>query len=162
MKFSYDFKLSEHSGSSRVYVCGDITARIDFLSGSMMRVALFRDDCKMLPTFTVDPQNEFLTEGRDKLSLDGFSLFAPQVNETADGERFYLGNVEAELNTHNFVLSYKKDGKLLFADRAPLAYNFQNEFGNGTYHYLTREKGEKIYGLGDKGGSVDKAGRTFA
>ena len=44
MKFSYDFKLSEHSGSSRVYVCGDITARIDFLSGSMMRVALFRDD----------------------------------------------------------------------------------------------------------------------
>lgn len=81
MKFSYDFKLSEHSGSSRVYVCGDITARIDFLSGSMMRVALFRDDCKMLPTFTVDPQNEFLTEGRDKLSLDGFSLFAPQVNE---------------------------------------------------------------------------------
>jgi hypothetical protein len=99
MKFSYDFKLSEHSGSSRVYVCGDITARIDFLSGSMMRVALFRDDCKMLPTFTVDPQNEFLTEGRDKLSLDGFSLFVPQVNETADGERFSLGNVEAELNT---------------------------------------------------------------
>lgn len=161
MKFSYDFKLSEHSGSSRVYVCGDITARIDFLSGSMMRVALFRDDCKMLPTFTVDPQNEFLTEGRDKLSLDGFSLFAPQVNETADGERFSLENVEAELNTHNFVLSYKKDGKLLFADRAPLAYNFQNEFGNGTYHYLTREKGEKIYGLGDKSGSVNKAGRTF-
>ena len=124
MKFSYDFKLSEHSGSSRVDVCGGITARIDFLSGSMVRVALFRDDCKMLPTFTVDPQNEFLAEGRDKLSLDGFSLFAPQVNETADGERFSLGNVEAELNTHNFVLSYKKDGKLLFADRAPLAYNF--------------------------------------
>ena len=72
-----------------------------------------------------------------------------------------MENVEAELNTHNFVLSYKKDGKLLFADRAPLAYNFQNEFGNGTYHYLTREKGEKIYGLGDKGGSVNKAGRTF-
>lgn len=162
MKFSYDFKLSEHSGSSRVYVCGDITARIDFLSGSMMRVALFRDDCKMLPTFTVDPQNEFLTEGRDKLSLDGFSLFAPQVNETADGERFSLGNVEAELDTHNFVLSYKKDGKLLFADRAPLAYNFQNEFGNGTYHYLTREKGEKIYGLGDRAAASIRRGAPFA
>lgn len=162
MKFSYDFKLSEHSGSSRVYVCGDITARIDFLSGSMMRVALFRDDCKMLPTFTVDPQNEFLTEGRDKLSLDGFSLFAPQVNETADGERFSLENVEAELNTHNFVLSYKKDGKLLFADRAPLAYNFQNEFGNGTYHYLTRERAKKYTASAIRAAASIRRGAPFA
>ena len=128
MKFSYDFKLSEHSGSSRVYVCGDITARIDFLSGSMMRVALFRDDCKMLPTFTVDPQNEFLTEGRDKLSLDGFSLFAPQVNETADGERFSLGNVEAELDTHNFVLSYKTASFFLPTEhRLPIIFRTNSE-----------------------------------
>ncbi len=35
------------------------------------------------------------------------------------------------------------------------------EFGTGATHYITRERDERIYGLGDKGGSVNKAGRRF-
>ena len=51
---------------------------------------------------------------------------------------------------NNFILSYCKESELLFADRAPLAYNFEGEFGNGSYHYITREDDEHISDLATK------------
>ncbi|MDE5670817.1 MAG: hypothetical protein K2I14_05080, partial [Eubacterium sp.] len=69
--------------------------------------------------------------------------------------------IKISLNLNNFILKYYKNDSLLFSDRAPLAYNFENEFGNETYHYITRMQGEKIFGLGDKGGELNKAGRAF-
>lgn len=80
--------------------------------------------------------------------------------EISDGS-FKVGNVEVKVDTDNFLLSYYIDGKRLFADRSPLAYNFENEFGNGVFHYVTREKDEKIYGLGDKSGYLNKAGKSY-
>ena len=72
-----------------------------------------------------------------------------------------IKDVEIKIDTQNFLISYLKDGKLLFRDRAPLAYNFEKEFGEGVFHYISREKGEKIYGLGDKSGYLNKAGKSF-
>ena len=83
-------------------------------------------------------------------------------NEKASAtDAFSVGNIEVRVDLNNFLLSYYQDGQLLFADRAPLAYNLDGEFGSGVYHYVTREKGEKIYGLGDKSGVLNKAGRSF-
>lgn len=84
-----------------------------------------------------------------------------QSDEASATDAFSVGDIEVRVDLNNFLLCYYKDGKLLFADRAPLAYNFDGEFGSGVYHYVTREKGEKIYGLGDKGGTLNKAGRSF-
>ncbi len=72
-----------------------------------------------------------------------------------------VGDIMVKINLENFLLSYYKGEKRLFSDRAPLAYNFENEFGRGVYHYVTREKDEKIYGLGDKSGYLNKNGRSF-
>jgi alpha-glucosidase len=90
--------------------------------------------------------------------LSYLNLFAPEkIGENS----LRAGDITVEINPENFLLSFYKDGKLLFEDRKPLAYNFENEFGSGVCHYVSREKDEKIFGLGDKGGSMNKNGRSF-
>ncbi|MBR7072338.1 MAG: DUF5110 domain-containing protein [Eubacterium sp.] len=84
---------------------------------------------------------------------------SPPETECKNG--FSVGNTEVKVETENLLLSYYKNGKRLFADRSPLAYNLENEFGTGVFHYVTREKDEKIYGLGDKSGYLNKNGRSF-
>lgn len=161
-KFKHKFNLSESSEISRVYSCEDNFVRLDFVSESCLRVAVYKDKNDILPTFCVDPDNEFLTKGRDRLSTKGFEMCKPDVNEGERLEQFVLPcGIEITLNKDNFILEYRKNGEILFADRGPLAYNFAGEFGRESYHYITRDKGEYVFGLGDKGGLLDKSGRAF-
>lgn len=161
-KFNHPFILSEKTKSTRVYKSGTTTARLDFISESCVRVAMYKENCNILPTFSVCPDNNLTLSGRSRLSLDGFGLYEPECKVTETGESFSLADgVEINLELHNFVLSYCVGGKMLFSDRKPLAYNIGGEFGRESYHYITREKDEKIYGLGDKGGNLDKSGRGF-
>ncbi|MCH5191562.1 MAG: DUF5110 domain-containing protein [Oscillospiraceae bacterium] len=161
-KFNHSFKLTEKTDTCRIYSCGENTARIDFVSDSCIRVAVYKNDAMMLPTFSVDPENKFSANGRDRLDTAGFKTFVPNVTYTDSTERFSLPcGITAELQTDNFLLKYYLGDSLLFADRAPLAYNFANEFGKETYHYITRAENERIFGLGDKTGELNKAGRAF-
>ncbi len=161
-KFNHNFTLFEKSQSYSIYKSDDNIARLDFISESCIRVAIYKENSKMLPTFSVSPNNDLLMNGRDRLSLDGFSPCRIESKETENGEKFTLPcSVEINLDLHNFILSYSLDGKELFSDRKPLAYNFDGEFGKDNFHYITREKTEIIYGLGDKGGDLNKSGRAF-
>lgn len=161
-KFHHTFRLAVKTESSRLYESGQTKARIDFISESCIRVAIYRDESEMLPTFCVDPDNRFLLTGRRRLDTDGFSLCVPEARKTANGERFTLpSGIELEVDLQNFILQYTLCGKPLFSDRKPLAYNLAGEFGRESFHYLTREAGERIYGLGDKTGELDKAGQSY-
>ena len=161
-KFDHNFSLVAKGESFREYSDGTTTVRLDFVSKSALRVAAFKDKEAMLPTFLVKPEAEFTPSGRSRLSTVGFEGFAPEVMAEENAEKFFLADgIEIELSLHNFVLKYTQNGKTLFSDRTPYAYNFDGEFGNGNYHYITREENEKIYGLGDKTGSINKAGRAF-
>lgn len=161
-KFKHKFSLYKHSDTCRVYSDNGSFVRLDFVSASCLRVSVYTDGDELLPTFCVDPDNKILITGRERLSTDGFELFSPQVAADENCEKFTLGGgIEICLNKDNFILEYRKNGKVLFSDRAPLAYNFEGEFGRETYHYVTREKGEYVFGLGDKGGLLNKAGRSF-
>ena len=161
-KFNHLFRLTEKTDTCRIYSCGENTARIDFVSESCIRVAVYKKDTVMLPTFSVNPDSEFSANGRDRLDTAGFKTCVPKITYTDSAERFSLPcGITAELNTDNFLLKYYLNGSVLFADRAPLAYNFANEFGKETYHYITRAEKERIFGLGDKTGELNKAGRAF-
>lgn len=161
-KFNHNFTPYKRTESCRLYKSADNVARLDFISESCVRVAIYKENSKMLPTFSVSPDNDLLINGRERLSLEGFAPTEPQCCETENGEKFTLPcGVEINLNLHNFILSYSLDGEELFSDRKPLAYNLDGEFGKDSYHYITREKTEKIYGLGDKGGDLNKSGRAF-
>lgn len=161
-KFHYHFSLSSATDTARIYESEGNTVRLDFVSDSCLRVAVYKNQNTMLPTFSVNPDSEFLIEGRSRLSTAGFALYKPQISVGENEENFTLPcGVEILINRKNFLLEYRKNGEILFADRAPLAYNFGGEFGRETYHYITRKNGEHIFGLGDKGGCLDKSGRAF-
>ena len=161
-KFKHSFQLANQTDSCRIYTCEENTARIDFVSDSCVRVAIYKNGSSMLPTFSVDPDNHFSVNGRDRLDTSGFQLCAPCVTNDENTDSFSLPcGIRIELQKDNFLLKYYQDNALLFADRAPLAYNFANEFGRETFHYITRMQGERVFGLGDKTGELNKAGRAF-
>ncbi|MCM1114983.1 MAG: DUF5110 domain-containing protein [Clostridium sp.] len=162
MKFDHKFRLKTADKHCRLYCCDDIHAQIDFIDKSCIRVAVYKDKDTMLPTFSINPTGSHSRNGRARLDTDGFEMYAPEVIAHQNGEEFILeNNIKIELNLSNFLLSYTQNNQLLFRDRAPLAYNFENEFGKDSYHYISRADGEKVFGLGDKGGDLDKAGRAF-
>ncbi len=132
MKFNHSFKLVSTDGNTRNYICSGTETKIDILNESCIRVRLRKTD-------TVND-------------------LQPKESET---DAFGFGDITVKISLKNFLISYYKNGSRLFSDRAPLAYNLENEFGEGVFHYISREKGEKIYGLGDKSGYLNKSGKTF-
>ncbi|MBR0041193.1 MAG: hypothetical protein IJP64_07420 [Oscillospiraceae bacterium] len=161
MKFDHRFELLETAPSCRVYTADGVTMRLDFLE-DMLRVALLRPELPLVPTWSVCPEGEVPLEGRDKLSTEGFRLACPEVAEDAETIRFCLGGADFVIGKKNFRITARNEKGLLYADRGGLAYNFDGELGEGSAHYMRREEGERIFGLGDKGGKVNKAGRSFA
>lgn len=158
MKFSHKFEKITDSGSRVNYRCDDTISQIDFVSDSCVRVAVYKDRQTLLPTFSIDPDNADYVSGRERLSVDGFNLFEPERT----GEDYVLSHgVTLSIDQNNFLLTFKKDGNVIFEDRKPLAYNIDGEFGDKLYHYISRERGEKIYGLGDKSGKLNKAGNSY-
>lgn len=158
MKFNHKFALVNKEFGVREYKSDNINTRLDFIGDSAIRVAIYKDNEPMLATYNVAPDNKMANTGRDRLSLDGFNIIEP----VEQNDSFVLPcGVSVQVDTDNFLLSYSLGDKIIFADRKPLAYNLENEFGNGCFHYLSRADEEKIFGLGDKGGSLNKAGRSF-
>lgn len=161
-KFNHLFELKNNEKTAVEYSCDGVTARVDFVSEGCYRISVYKDKSSLLPTFCVNPSGAFSPNGRDRLSTEDFALFSPVADLKGSVHRFELANgVALEIDLNNFTTKCIKDGNILLGDRGPLAYNFQNEFGAGMSHYLLREKDEKIFGVGDKGGALDKNGRAF-
>ena len=113
MKFDHSFKLYEKSKTGRTYICDNTVAKLDFISPAAIRVAIYKKGAYMLPTFTINPNNDLSQSGRDKLATDAFEMFEPVAKETDNGEKFILKNgIEVNLDLHNFLLSYEKNGKV--------------------------------------------------
>ena len=161
MKFDHRFELIKSEPSLRVYAADGVTMRLDFFE-DMLRVALLRPDVPLVPTWSVCPDGDCPLEGRDKLSTEGLHTVCPEVEESGDTLRFSLGGADFVIEKKNFRITARKGTGLLYADRSGLAFNFDGELGEGSVHYTRREAGERIFGLGDKCGTVNKAGRSFA
>ncbi len=161
MKFDHRFSLKRAEPSLRVYEADGVTARLDFFS-HILRVAILAPNVPLLPTYSVCPNGEPPTEGRDKLSADGLEPAAPQVDEDETTVRFALDGVRFSVEKKNFRICAETDAGVLYRDRSGLAYNFAGELGRGSVHYSDRFEGQRIFGLGDKCGPVDKANMRFA
>ncbi len=161
-KFNHNFVLKSSTDFSRVY-CEDCTnIQLDFVDKNIIRVAIYNANEELVPTFSINPTNEFSVNGRNRLSVEGFNRYSPTCEKTEKGECINLDNgFVIYVNEGDFSLSYYKNSKRLFADRNPAPYNFNNEYGKDLIHYISREENEKIFGLGDKGGELNKSGRAF-
>lgn len=161
MKFDHRFQLIEQTPSRRVYAADGVTIRLDFFD-HILRVAIIRDGAPLFPTWSVCPGGgEVPLEGRDRLSTEGFSPSSPAAEEDERALRFSLDGVDFTVEKKNFRITARNDRGILYADRSGLGYNFDGELGEGFAHYTRREEGERIFGLGDKGGAVNKSGRSF-
>ena len=161
MKFKHLFELAEASPSSRIYRADGITMRLDFFE-NILRVAMTRDGSRLLPTWSICPGGyEMPLSGRDKLSTEGFRIIQPQVMSDNEKTVFELSGVGFTVEHMNFRITAENGRGILYADRSGLAYNFDGELGDGSVHFTRREESEKIFGLGDKCGSVDKSKRSF-
>ena len=161
MKFRHHFTLSEARPESHIYRSDGVSVRLDFFR-NILRVAVLRDGCELLPTWSVCPGSSVCPlEGRDKLSTDGFVKEAPVTEEGNEEIRFELCGNRVSIERMNFRIRVENEKGLLYQDRDGLAYNFDHELGDGSVHFTRRFEGQKIFGLGDKCGKVDKSGRSF-
>ncbi|MBQ1547900.1 MAG: hypothetical protein IIZ61_05860 [Lachnospiraceae bacterium] len=170
-KFRHEFTLEKAEDSYRVYRADNVSIRLDFIS-HMLRVAILRDDEPLINTYTVRPRlpedpapGEGIAnvprEGRDKLSTEGFELVSPECREDGKHLLFSIDDIDISIELLNFKMSLTKNGKLLYHDRDYISYNFDHELGDGSFHAITREPDEKIFGMGDKTGHVNKNGMAF-
>ncbi len=154
MKWNHNFKLVNDYKTYRIYESDNNIVRIDFFK-SIFRVAIYKKDAYLFPTFSVSPGDTKPSEfGRDRLDQSGLDSIKMDENIRID-------DIDIKIDLKNFRISYYKGNKLLFADRDILSYNFDDELGNGSYHYLTRMENEKIFGLGDKTGDINKSLKYF-
>ena len=160
MKFDHRFHLTEAGPSMRVYEADGVTARLDFFE-HVLRVAILHPGTPPLPTWSVSPDGNMPLCGRDKLSVEGFALAAPAVSETEETVSFALSGVRFSIEKRNFRITAETDRGVLYRDRSGLAYNFAGELGRGSAHYTDRFPEQRIFGLGDKCGPVNKANRRF-
>ena len=143
MKFNHIFTITDSNSHSVSYSDNQTEVTLDFISKNVLRVTAVKKGNEIGKTFnTVDVTPDFSPERPDE-------------------NTFVSGDITVKVDTENLIITCYKGDKKLFGDRKPLAYNFENEFGTGAFHYVSREKNEKIFGLGDKGGSMDKSGRSF-
>ena len=161
-KYHHCFKQTDAGDSYRVYRDPDdrIQARIDFFD-HVVRVAFTRDEEPLMPTYTVCPDGVCPREGRDKLSAAGFETVVPAVSGDASKVCFSTDHSEIEIGLPGFRLTVSGKNGVLFRDRDQIAYNFGHELGPGSMHFISREENERIFGLGDKAGNVNKAGESY-
>ena len=165
MKFRHQFSIEKLEPGLAVCRADGVTMRVDVLE-NMLRVAMVRDGERLLPTWSVCPDGSMPLEGRDKLSLEGFETVPAEIRRSAEPDgatlRFTHCCCDVSIELMNFRITVKNGRGVLYQDRSGLAYNFDHELGDGSVHFTRREEGQRIFGLGDKCGSVNKNGRSFA
>ncbi|MCR5188185.1 MAG: hypothetical protein K6C97_04555, partial [Treponema sp.] len=161
MKFKHAFKMTSAEAGRFTFKESDNNIRLDFFE-HIMRVAIYKDGASLFPTFSVCPGDcKMPANGRDKLSCEGFKIISPEYK--ADEEKLSLQTPDAkiEIELFNFRMKVSNDEGILYQDRDYISYNFDHELGQGSLHFISRESDEEIFGLGDKTGNVNKAGRCF-
>jgi alpha-glucosidase len=157
-QYDHLFYCIESSSFFSLYKTEGLTTRVEFLSESLVRISILPEGVQLRPTYSVCPEGEMPREGRDRLSLKGFPLFAPE----RDGEfSFRWEEYQLSFSPTNLLMRLTKESLPLVCDRAPMGCNLGGEYGENMRQYLVREPGERIFGLGDKGGKLNKAGRRF-
>ena len=156
MKFKHNFTLTNQNLNQLNFKSEDTNIRLDFFN-HFMRVAIFKDNQRILPTFSVCPgDTKMPLSGRDKLSTEGFEAIKPEVKLSEKEVSIITEDAEIAIELFNFRMKVQNKNGVLYQDRDYLAYNFDNEYGNGSMHFISREDDEQIFGLGDKTGNVNK------
>ncbi|MEO6216327.1 MAG: TIM-barrel domain-containing protein [Sphingomonas sp.] len=141
-------------------------AHLFLLEEDIARLLLLADGTiKSPPSWAIAPGAADIAEpGRDRMDVAGFTC--PDVRvEIADGVLVAeTTRLRVTIRLHGLhCTSEQRDGdgwRLMAQDRPTQAYDF-GWWDGRVHHYAARTRGERFYGLGDRSGDNDRAGRSF-
>lgn len=135
------------------------------LEDGLFRVLIKREgELALDRTWSIAPQEDVPWEGRDRLSVAGFSLPGYQLRQ--EGERLMVSTPLLRVTVHQPLwleweyCNAAGEWRPLAADRPTSAY-LLNAHGDGVAHYQRRFADERYYGLGEKAGDLERTGRRF-
>jgi alpha-glucosidase len=161
------FRLVSRDGNHLMLASdGPALAHIFVLEDDIIRVLLLPDGKLNHPrTWAIAPGLEDLpAEGRDRFDLSGFSLPDYTLREEDGKLIVQTARLRLTIRLSGFFCSWESfDGGAwhqVLRDRPTQACNF-GWWDDRVHHYLVRDPAEKYFGLGERSGEMDRAGRRF-
>lgn len=117
------------------------------------------------PSWAIAPGADDIVEpGRDRMDVGGFTCPAFRHTLSDDALTIETTRLRVTIRLVGLHCTWKqRDGDewhLMAADRPTQAYDF-GWWDGRAHHYVARRAGDRFYGLGDKAGDCDRAGRSF-
>ena len=141
-------------------------AHIFVLEEDIVRVMVLPDGALHQPaTWAIAPGlDDVPAEGRDRFDVFGFTCPEFTLVEEADWIAIQTARVRLRIRLRGLGCHWaiREDGEWIeaAADRPPQAYNF-GWWDDKAYHYLVRDREEMYFGLGERSGETNRAGRRF-
>jgi alpha-glucosidase len=161
------FALTER-GPGRLTLTADTgtVAHVFVLEDDIARLLLLADGIVTSPpSWAIAPGAADIAEpGRDRLDVAGFACPDFRLEQGDDRIIVETARLRVNIRLHGLCCTWEqRDGdawRLMAADRPTQAYDF-GWWDGRAHHYVARRPGERFYGLGDKSGDNDRAGRRF-
>ena len=161
------FAVTEQAGPRVTLRAEDgAAAHIFVLEEDMIRVLLWtRGVAASHPSWAIAPGQEDIAEpGRDRMDATDFAAPQFQLDETDTHITIATTRLRVEIARAGLLCRWSQAGtdgwQIIAEDRPTQAYNF-GWWDDATYHYTLRQPGERYYGLGERAGAMDRAGRRF-
>ena len=162
------FHLAERDGP-RLILHGDQGAvvHIFVLEADIVRVFVLPDGAPVMPrTWAIAPgQEDVAQDGRDRFDTSGFSLPDYALDQTPDRLVITTSALRLTVTLKGFFCRWEMSvggaWRPIAKDRPTQAYNF-GWWDEKVSHYLALGEDERVFGLGERSGAMDRAGRRFA
>jgi len=161
------FHLAERDGP-RLTLRGDgaEVVHIFVLEPDIVRVFVLPDGAPVTPrSWAVAPGAEDVaTEGRDRFDVSGFSAPDYAVEQTGDRLIVTTSALRLTVLLNGFFCRWEMAvggaWRPIAKDRPTQAYNF-GWWDEAVSHQLVLREDERFFGLGERSGAMDRAGRRF-
>ena len=166
------------SNPPRFAVTGEGQGRIMLESdtGAVAHLFVLEDDIVRLlllangtvtspPSWAIAPGQADIDEpGRDRLDVADFACPAYRLQHDAEQLVLETARIRLTIRLHGLHCRWEqRDGDAwvpMAEDRPTHAYDF-GWWDGKAHHYVARRPGERFYGLGDRTGDANRAGRSF-
>jgi len=141
-------------------------AHIFILEDDIVRIMVLPDGTVHQPvTWAIAPGlDDVPVAGRDRFDVSNFTCPEFTVSEQPDCLIIETSRIRLQVQLRGFLCRWavRAGEEWLDAarDRGTQAYNF-GWWDDKVYHYLARDRGEMYFGLGERSGELDRAGRRF-
>lgn len=161
------FQVKSVENNTVILNSKEIEAHVYILEEDVFRVYFPENDHPLLNrTWTITPDAEDVQkEGREKSDLSPFTLPSFELKQSEAEVEIHTNQLRVVIDLIGLKFQWyaRSNGQWINIanDRKTQNYNFNQSLGAGVYHYLERDKNDFYYGLGEKGGPLNKVGKRY-